>query len=68
MIVKKDTKNFHTIYDNKTLDNMKRYYGINTDYELVKYIKRITVQNLMNGTIYIFKSYKSMIAIDHNKK
>jgi hypothetical protein len=40
MIVKKDTKNFHTIYDNKTLDNMKRYYGINTDYELVKYIKR----------------------------
>jgi hypothetical protein len=38
--VKKDNKNFHTIYDNKTLDNMKRYYGINTDDELVKYIKR----------------------------
>jgi hypothetical protein len=37
---KKDNNNFHNIYDNKTLENMKRYYRIDTDDELVKYIKR----------------------------
>ena len=39
MSVRKGNKNFHTIYDNKTLENMKRYYHIDTDDELVKYIK-----------------------------
>ena len=40
MSVRKDNKNFHTTYDDKTLENMKRYYGINNDDDLVKYIKR----------------------------
>ena len=40
MSVKKGNKNFHTIYDDNTLENMKRYYGVDTDYEIVKYIKR----------------------------
>ena len=35
----KDNKNFHAIYDNNTLKNMKRYYGIDSDDEIVKYIK-----------------------------
>ena len=39
MSVRKGNKNFHTIYDDKTLENMKRYYRIDTDDELVKYIK-----------------------------
>ena len=39
MSVRKGNKNFHTIYDDKTLENMKRYYGIDTNDELVKYIK-----------------------------
>ncbi|MFZ0740487.1 MAG: hypothetical protein WAM54_02735 [Nitrososphaeraceae archaeon] len=37
---RKDNNNFHNIYDNKTLENMKRYYRIDNDDELVKYIKR----------------------------
>ena len=37
---RKNNNNFHNIYDNKTLENMKRYYRIDTDDELVKYIKR----------------------------
>ena len=37
---RKDNNNFHNIYDNKTLENMRRYYRIDTDDELVKYIKR----------------------------
>ncbi|MFZ0203036.1 MAG: hypothetical protein WAL46_05010 [Nitrososphaeraceae archaeon] len=40
MSERKDNNNFHNIYDNKTLENMKRYYRIDTDDELVKYIKR----------------------------
>ncbi len=40
MSVKKGNKNFHTIYDDNTLENMKRYYGVDTDDEIVKYIKR----------------------------
>jgi hypothetical protein len=40
MSVRKGNKNFHTIYDDNTLENMKRYYGIDTDDEIVKYIKR----------------------------
>ncbi|MDW0176734.1 MAG: hypothetical protein QOK58_10825 [Nitrososphaeraceae archaeon] len=39
MSVRKGNKIFHTIYDDKTLERMKRYYGIDTDDELVKYIK-----------------------------
>ena len=37
---RKDNNNFHNIYDDKTLENMKRYYRIDTDHEIVKYIKR----------------------------
>jgi hypothetical protein len=37
---RKDNNNFHNIYDDKTLENMKHYYRIDTDDELVKYIKR----------------------------
>ena len=40
MSVRNGKKGFHTIYDDKTLENMKRYYRINTDEELVKYIKK----------------------------
>lgn len=40
MSVRKENENFHTTYDGKTLENMKRYYRIDTDHELVKYIKR----------------------------
>jgi hypothetical protein len=40
MIIRKDNKNFNTIYDDNTLKNMKRYYGVDTDDEIVKYIKR----------------------------
>lgn len=40
MSVRKGNKSFHTIYDDNTLQNMKRYYGIDTDDEIVKYIKR----------------------------
>ena len=40
MSVRKGNKNFHTIYDDKTLENMERYYRIDTDDELVKYIKK----------------------------
>ena len=38
---RKDNNNFHNIYDNKTLENMKRYYGIDSDNELEKYIKYV---------------------------
>ena len=51
MSIRKDNKNFHTTYDDKTLENMKRYYGINTDGDLVKYIKKTSVQSLMKETI-----------------
>ena len=40
MSVKKGNKDFHTTYDINTLENMKRYYGVDTDDEIVKYIKR----------------------------
>ena len=40
MSIRKNTKNFNTIYDDNTLENMKRYYGVDTDDEIVKYIKR----------------------------
>ena len=40
MGVRKDKNNFHTTYDDKTMENMKRYYRIDTDDELVKYIKK----------------------------
>jgi hypothetical protein len=40
MSVRNGKKGFHTIYDDKTLENMKRYYRINTDEELVEYIKK----------------------------
>ena len=40
MGVRKDKNNFHTTYDDKIMENMKRYYRIDTDDELVKYIKK----------------------------
>jgi hypothetical protein len=40
MSIRKDNKKFNTIYDDNTLKNMKRYYGVDTDDEIVKYIKR----------------------------
>jgi hypothetical protein len=40
MSTRKGNKNFHTIYDDNTLRNMKRYYGVDSDVEIVKYIKR----------------------------
>jgi hypothetical protein len=40
MGVRKDKNNFHTTYDDRTIENMKRYYRIDTDDELVKYIKK----------------------------
>jgi len=40
MSARKDNKNIHTILDDNTLENMKRYYGVDTDDEIVKYIKR----------------------------
>jgi hypothetical protein len=49
MSVREGNKN--TIYDNKTLENMKRYYGIDTDYELVKYIKGNRLMELDEGDI-----------------
>ena len=51
MSVRKGNKNFHTIYDDKTLENMKRYYGIDTDDELVKYIKGNRLMELDEGDI-----------------
>jgi hypothetical protein len=42
-------KSFHTNYENKTLENMKRYYGIDTDDELVKYIRRNHLAELDEG-------------------
>jgi hypothetical protein len=40
MGVRKGTNNFHNTYNDKTMENMKQYYGIDTDDELVKYIKK----------------------------
>lgn len=37
---RKNNNNFHNIYDNKTLENMKRYYGLDNKDELLKFIKR----------------------------
>jgi hypothetical protein len=51
MSVRKGNKNFHTIYDDKTLENMKRYYHIDTDDELVKYIKGNRLMELDEGYI-----------------
>jgi hypothetical protein len=51
MSVRKGNKNFHTIYDDKILENMKRYYHIDTDDELVKYIKGNRLMELDEGYI-----------------
>jgi hypothetical protein len=40
MSIKNDDKIFHAIYSKEILENMKRYYGIDSDIDLVKYIKR----------------------------
>jgi hypothetical protein len=41
MSIKNDHRNFHTIYNKEILENMKRYYGLDSDNELVKYIKYV---------------------------
>ena len=58
MSVRKGNKNFHTIYDDKTLENMKRYYGIDTDDELVKYIKGNRLMELEGDIMHIQKGNK----------
>ena len=58
MNVSKDNKNFHTIYDDKTLENMKRYYGINTDDDFVKYIKKNLPAELDGDFLHIQKINK----------
>lgn len=40
MDLRKGEKSFHTTYDDKTLENMKRYYGLDNKDELLKFIKR----------------------------
>ncbi|HZB73890.1 MAG TPA: hypothetical protein VE378_04015 [Nitrososphaeraceae archaeon] len=51
MSIKKDNKNLNTIYDNNTLENMKRYYGVDTDDEIVKYIKRNRLAEVDEGDL-----------------
>jgi hypothetical protein len=51
MSIKKDNKNLNTIYDNNTLENMKRYYGVDTDDEIVKYIKRNRLAEVDEGNL-----------------
>ena len=41
MSIKNDDKNFHVIYNKELLEKMKRYYKIDSDNELVKYIKYV---------------------------
>jgi hypothetical protein len=55
MGVRKDKINFHTTYDDKTMENMKRYYRIDTDDELVKYIKK-NVEHDESDVMYNSKS------------
>jgi hypothetical protein len=51
--------NFHNIYDDKTLENMKRYYRIDANDELVKYIKRNNLVEPDKGdTMHIQKADK----------
>jgi hypothetical protein len=50
--------NFHNIYDDKTLENMKRYYRIDTDDELVKYIKRNNLVEPDKGDIMYTQKVK----------
>ena len=40
MGLRKDEKSFHTTYDDETLENMKRYYGLDNKDELLEFIKR----------------------------
>jgi len=58
MSVRKGNKNFHTIYDNNTLENMKRYYGVDTYDEIVKYIKRNHLAEVDEGDLAIQKTHK----------
>ena len=51
MSIRKDNKNLNTIYDNNTLENMKRYYGVDTDDEIVKYIKRNRLAEVDEGDL-----------------
>jgi hypothetical protein len=51
MSLKKDNKNLNPIYDDNTLENMKRYYGVDTDDEIVKYIKRNRLAEVDEGDL-----------------
>jgi hypothetical protein len=53
-----NNNNFHNIYDDKTLENMKRYYRIDTDDELVKYIKRNNLVEPDKGDIMYTQKVK----------
>ena len=55
MSLKKNNKNFHIIYDDNTLENMKRYYGIDTNDEIVKYIKRNRLAEVNEGELALSK-------------
>jgi hypothetical protein len=50
MGLRKDEKSFHTTYDDKILENMKRYYGLDNKDELLKFIKKISLYALMKST------------------
>ena len=51
MSARKDNKNIHTILDDNMLENMKRYYGVDTDDEIVKYIKRNRLAEVDEGDL-----------------
>ena len=51
----KTAKNFNAIYDNNMLKNMKRYYGIDSDEEIVKYIKGNRLAEVDEGDLAIQK-------------
>ena len=55
MSLKKNNKNFHIIYDDNTLENMKHYYGIDTNDEIVKYIKRNRLAEANEGELAFSK-------------
>ena len=55
MSLKKNNKNFHIIYDDNTLENMKHYYGVDTNDEIVKYIKRNRLAEVNEGELAFSK-------------
>jgi len=58
MNIRKGNKNFHSVYDDNTLDNMKRYYGVDIEDEIVKYIKRNLFAEVDEGDMHFQKPSK----------